>query len=323
RCRLTGSGRRSYLAPGPQKRRVFMAEAAPDRPTRAVLAIVGAAAVLSFGDALIKLTSSDFVLWQVFILRSGMAVLAFLGAALLMRVPLTTTSRQLFWGLVRSLLLVLMWLFYYATLPQMEFALAASVYYAAPILMALLSVAALGDQMTPLGWLAVALGFLGVIFILKPTGAGANAYALLPLLAAAFYAAAMVITRAKCRDDGPLMLAFLLHCTFVVVGVAGVLLAPALGLSGFLSASWTAMDAQDWLAMGVLAALALLGSIFAAIAYQSASPALVGTVDFSYIVFATIWGGLLFAEIPDALSSLGIALILVAGVTMARRGLRR
>ena len=85
-----------------------MAEAAPDRPARAVLAIVGAAAVLSFGDALIKLTSSDFVLWQVFILRSGMAVLAFLGAALLMRMPLTTTSRQLFWGLVRSLLLVLM-----------------------------------------------------------------------------------------------------------------------------------------------------------------------------------------------------------------------
>ena len=177
--------------------------------------------------------------------------------------------------------------------------------------------------MSPLGGRAGALVFLGVIVILKPTGAGANAYALLPLLAAAFYAAAMVITRAKCRDEGPLMLAFLLHCTFVVVGVAGALLAPAMGLSGLLSASWTAMDAQDWLAMGVLAVLALLGSIFAAIAYQNASPALVGTVDFSYIVFATIWGGLLFAEIPDALSSLGIALILVAGVTMARRGLRR
>ncbi|MEM9350229.1 MAG: EamA/RhaT family transporter, partial [Pseudomonadota bacterium] len=75
-------------------------------------------------------------------------------------------------------------------------------------------------------------------------------------------------------------------------------------------------------AMGVLAAVALVGSIFAAIAYQNASPALVGTADYSYVIFAVAWGALLFSEVPDAMSAVGIGCIVIAGAAMATRGLR-
>ncbi|MEM9437705.1 MAG: DMT family transporter [Pseudomonadota bacterium] len=292
-----------------------------DRQGRAVLAVLGAGLCLSFGDAVVKLTSSGFSLWQVFTLRSGLAVLALGAFVVVARVSIKLGPSLMRWGVARSVLLVIMWLLYYAALPHMEFALAAAIYYAAPIFMALMSVVFLGDRMTALGWGAVALGFAGVLLILKPAG-DIDPVVLLPVLSAGCYAAAMVLTRVKCRDETPLTLAFLLHATFVLAGIIGTLASPLLGLDGYLGPHWAAMSAQAWLAMGVLAAAALVGSIFAAIAYQNASPALVGTADYSYVIFAVVWGALLFSEIPDAVSAVGIGCIVIAGAAMAMRGLR-
>ncbi|MEM9350477.1 MAG: DMT family transporter [Pseudomonadota bacterium] len=292
-----------------------------DRQGRAVLAVLGAGLCLSFGDAVVKLTSSSFSLWQVFTLRSWLVVLAFGTFAVVARVSMKPGPGLMRWGVARAVILVIMWLLYYAALPQMDFALAAAIYYTAPIFMALMSVVFLSDRMTVLGWGSVALGFAGVLLILKPAG-NINPAVLLPVLSAGCYAAAMVLTRAKCRDEAPLTLAFLLHVTFVLVGIIGMLASPMLGLEGYLGPHWATMSAQAWLAMVVLAAAALVGSIFAAIAYQNASPALVGTADYSYVIFAVVWGALLFSEVPDAMSAVGIGCIVIAGAAMATRGLR-
>ena len=74
------------------------------------------------------------------------------------------------------------------------------------------------------------------------------------------------------------------------------------------------MGLAEWLAMGLLATAVLIGSVFAAIAYQSGRPAVVATFDFAYLPFAVIWGIAFFAELPDVVTIVGMVLIATAGI---------
>ena len=86
-----------------------------------------------------------------------------------------------------------------------------------------------------------------------------------------------------------------------------------------LSGAWSAMDTQAWLVMSVLATAILIGSLGAAIAYQSAPVSVVSTFDFAYLAFAAFWGFVFFAEVPTRAALLGTALIAVAGIVTLRR----
>jgi drug/metabolite transporter (DMT)-like permease len=82
------------------------------------------------------------------------------------------------------------------------------------------------------------------------------------------------------------------------------------------------MDAESWSAMGLLAAAAVTGSVLAAYAYLEGPSAIIGVFDFAYVGFAVLWGVVLFAEVPNALSFAGMALIVLAG-TLALQARRR
>ena len=70
--------------------------------------------------------------------------------------------------------------------------------------------------------------------------------------------------------------------------------------------------------MAVLAVVVILGSIFAAVAYQNGPSAVIATYDYSYLAFSALWGFALFAEVPDALAIFGMGLIVTAGLMVLR-----
>lgn len=282
--------------------------------TRAILVITLAVAALALGDALIKLSSGSISLWQMFVLRSALVLPVLLGImALAARASLAL--RHPGWTPLRSLILVAMWLAYYAALPHVPLSLAAAGYYTSPLFITLFGALATRSPIAPRQWLAVAIGFAGVLLIIKPTASGLSPYALLPLLAAMLYAVAMLMTGTRCRKEHPLMLSAMLNVAFILTGGAAFLLLPdPAGTTSDFAAMWTPLDAADWRTITILAAAILIGSIGAAYAYQNGPPAVIGTFDFTYVGFSALWGWLLFTERPDALSSLGIALIVAAGV---------
>jgi len=132
--------------------------------------VVIAVLALSLGDAIIKLTGVSLPLWQMYILRSAFA-LPVLGlvAFLRPRVPIDSVV----WVTVRSrsLLLVAMWLCYYAALPHVSLSVAAAAYYTAPIFIAVLAALVFRKKPSMRIWLALILGFVGVLLILRPDGA--------------------------------------------------------------------------------------------------------------------------------------------------------
>lgn len=294
---------------------------ASDNLQLAVFAIVLAVFALSLGDALIKRISVDFTLWQIFVVRSMIAapvLVLFIGyhAGWDQLVP-----RTLGWTTFRSLLLTLMWLTYYAALPHLTLSVAAAAYYTLPIFITLLAAVFLGEAIGTRGWIAVLVGFAGVLVMLRPQADDFNAYALLPLVSAGLYALAMIITRSKCRHEAPLRLSLALNLSFIVVGGLATIViglwrpsGPAVAAYPQLLGLWTPMGPDEWLAMGLLAAALFIGSIFAAIAYQSGRSSVVATFDFAYLPFAVVWGILFFAEMPDAVTVTGMVLIVAAGV---------
>jgi drug/metabolite transporter (DMT)-like permease len=308
---------------------LLLAEAAhlgPDNLWLAIGAILATSCALALGDAVIKQISTGFPLWQIFVLRSVIAIPALIVIAVLRGQGMAVLPNALGWAALRSLLLVSMWVSYYAALPHVALSLAAAVYYTLPLFITLFAAAITGERVGIAGWTAVMLGFIGVLLILKPKGVDFNAYTLLPLLAAVLYALAMILTRTKCRDESPLALSLVLNVTFIATGglatSAMTLLPPsdqALRANPFLLSPWATMATQEWLVMVLLATATIIGSVGTAIAYQSAPSSVVSTYDFAYLAFAALWGLVFFAEVPDGLSAVGIVLIAAGGIVAVRR----
>lgn len=290
-----------------------------DRIPLAVTSIILTVLALSLGDALIKMTSGSFVIWQIFVIRSLILLPVLMAATVSfgsLRLP-----KDLRWIALRSLMLIVMWICYYLSLPKLSLSAAAAAYYTLPIFITLFSAVFVGERITRSGWAAVALGFLGVLLILRPKAGDFNLYALLPLLAAMLYAGAMILTRIRCHIHHPLILSWGLNIGFVIIGgmaAAVIWLLPAEMREGFLLSAWTPMGQAEWVSMILLAVAILIGSIGAAIAYQNGPPAMIGAFDFAYVGFAVVWSIVFFNETPDLLASVGMILIVCAGVLSLR-----
>jgi len=293
-----------------------------DQTALGIAIILASVLTMAFADALVKLVSADLTVWQVFIARSLVAVPLLMA---LMRVTgVDFALRAPRWTVIRAVLLVLTWLAFYASLPVLNLSVAAVAVYTNPIMIALLSATLIGEPVTPRQWAGVLLGFLGVIAILKPGTDAFSWFTLLPLLAAAFYALAMVLTRSRCRDEAPLTLALALHASFLVTGIIATAALAAIGLGHetkaafpFLLGDWMAMGAREWGLMALLGALAAAYFVGVARAYQIAPPPIIATFDYAYLVSAALWGFVFFAETPDALTVVGMVLITAAGLLVA------
>lgn len=297
-----------------------------DNVRLAVIAVVVAVFALSLGDAVIKLVSADFPLWQIYVLRSLLAAPVLIAVIGLRGRATSWIPHAPAWAGLRSLLLAAMWVAYYSALPNIQLSVAAAAYYTSPLFITLFSALFTGERVKPAGWFAIALGFVGVLVVLRPDAGAFNAYALLPVAAAILYALAMILTRTKCRHENPMILSLALNLAFIAVGAiastAILLWAPTpaqIDINPFLLGRWTAMGATEWFAAGVLACVILVGSIGAAIAYQAGPSSTVATFDYSYLAFSVAWGLLFFSEMPDAVTVAGMLCIVVAGLIAIRR----
>jgi drug/metabolite transporter (DMT)-like permease len=298
----------------------------PDNLKFAIASILIGCFALSLGDALIKQQSTSFGLWQVFLMRSMIAIPVLI---CLLRIPeqaVPIMPQNPGWTLLRSLVLAIMWVFYFAALPHIKFAVAAAAFYTLPIFITLLAALFLGEKISPWGWFAVMLGFAGTLIILQPQTGDFNGWTLLPLVSAILYAIAMILTRSKCRTEKPAVLSLWLNFCFVGIGALALLglqiwnpAADLISLNSFLFGAWTPMGLDEWRTMGILAIAILIGSIGAAFAYQKAPASVIAIFDFSYVGFAAIWGFLLFAEVPANRVITGIVMIIAAGIISTRQ----
>jgi drug/metabolite transporter (DMT)-like permease len=278
-------------------------------------------------DTLIKAASGSISIWQLFVLRSVLVIGGLWALLRRRRVPLRALADR--WVLLRSLLLCLMYLVMYTALPSMTMAAFGAAMYTVPLFVTLLSALWLKAPVRPAQWAAVAVGFGGVLLVLRPGTALFAPVALLPMVAALLYATAALITSRKSPHADAAVMGLSLNLGLLLAGLAGtlfvVLLAPSEELaarSPFLLSGWSALTLRQALVIIVLAVLMLAISLTVVRAYQIGPPPLVAVFEYSYLAFVAAWGAVVFGERPDALSLLGMLTLAAAGA-LALRGQER
>lgn len=293
----------------------------PENVALGVMVIVVTVCAMAFGDALVKYISADFTLWQIFVLRS-LAAMPILTALLLLNGSLATIRpKSIGWTMLRSMLLVAMWIAFGAALPVLSLPVVAAAYYTGPLFITLFSALLIGEPVRPRRWMAVSIGFVGVLVILRPGTDAFSFFTLLPILSALLYALAAIITRTGCVDENPFVLSLALNISFMAVGAIamGVIgawepTASQAGAYPFLLGQGAIMHSREWGIIALLAVLIVAISSGVAKAYQSAPPAIIATFDYSYLAFAAFWSFVFFADLPDAVTGAGMLLIAGAGL---------
>lgn len=186
-----------------------------------------------------------------------------------------------------------------------------AVFASYPLLIAALSGPVLGEHVGWRRWLAIGVGFIGVMVILQPGLGVFKPEAMVPLIAALMFALYGLITRFAARLDNA-------ATSFFWTGTVGSVAVTAVGLW-----FWEPMSRPDWVWMGALCVTGALGHYTLIKCYEVAEASAVQPFAYLQLVFASMIGIAVFSETIRANVALGAGIVVAAGLfTLWRQRVR-
>ena len=296
-----------------------------DRPSIAATILVISLFILAFQDALVKIISPEVSLWQFQLVRS-------LFNTGILFIVIAVTSKKLshspkrVWPIImRGFLQGSAMCLFFGGIPFLSLAEVAAGLYVFPLFVAILSSIVLKERVGPKRITAIIFGFIGTLLILKPGGESFNLFSVFPIMAALCYATSILTTRHLCRGESPVTLALSVSLWLVIVGGLMTLyldVTPPQNLIAkwpYLFLGWRPINYGVVGLIFVCAVLNTFANVGLAKAYQSAEASWLAPFDYSYLIFATLWGYIFFNHIPDFLTAGGMVLIAVSGAFVAWR----
>jgi len=207
--------------------------------------------------------------------------------------------------LLRSALLLGATACFFGGLRYLPLAEGSAITFLAPIFVVLLSGPLLGERPTPARWIAAVSGFIGILILVRPGSAVFHPAALLLMVAALCNALFFVLTRKLVEDSAYTTLFY-----SALVGTVGL----SLALPWELAATIALKHAAAFALLGLFAGL---GHWFVIGAFQRAPAAMLSPFAYLQIIWATSYGYVLFGQLPDRWSALGMAVIVASGLLLA------
>jgi drug/metabolite transporter (DMT)-like permease len=189
-----------------------------------------------------------------------------------------------------------------------------------PIFTAIFAWMFLNEKLSIKAWGAIGVGFIGILFITQPTGIGFSKYDLLGVFSGVGAALAYTSIRElkKFYDTRAIVLSFMGVGTIgpiVLFIISAYLDVPELD---FILGEFVMPEGIVWFYVIAMGLLATLSQVLMTKAYGETKAGIIGAVSYSNIVFSILVGMLLGDAFPDFLTSVGIVLIIFAGITVAR-----
>jgi drug/metabolite transporter (DMT)-like permease len=278
---------------------------------RGIAAMLASMAALIANDTLIKLAAETLPTGEVIFLRGLVASLLLVGLAAWaggLRLPPNAGAGKM---LARSIAEVGATLLYLSALVRMPIAEATAILQFTPLAITAGAALFLGAPVGWRRWLATFAGLAGVLIIIRPGASVFNPFASLALLAVVFIAARDLITRALRREVPTLFIAL----------TSSVSVAAA-------STAFLVVEQWQWPSLATTAALAaasvglLGGQYWIIVAMRTGDIAVVAPFRYSIILWAILAGFLLWRELPDLATWIGIAIVTAAGLYTFLRELR-
>jgi len=281
--------------------------AARSENARGIGWMLAAVAALSAMDATMKALSARYPPLEVAALRGGACL-----PIVVVWVLVQGGFRQLLrvrWALQlgRGALGIVMLVAFVTAVHALPLAEAYSIFFVAPLLITAMS-RFLGERVDARRWAAIGAGFLGVLVVLRPTGAGALTLAGLAAIAsAACYAVAAILVRVIARTDSTLSMVFWFLA--VVTAGAGALAAP----------HWVPVARGDLPLLGALAVSGAIGQFALTEAFRRGEASVLAPFEYTALAWGLVFDWLVWSTRPDAPMLAGAALVVGAGVYLVRR----
>ncbi len=270
---------------------------------RAILAMLVANGAFIINDSLMKMTSDHLPLGQMIFVRGAICVLLLAGICYF-----TGTFREVALlihpkVLLRALAEVMATAFYLTALLHIPIANATSILQVLPLIV---TAGAAIFLKAPVGWrrwTAIAVGFSGVMLIIRPGFEGFDAWSLVTLTGVLFMAVRDLTTRQMPPEISTYGASLI---TSIGVTILGGGLAVVHG--------WEPMLPSDVFALSGAAGFILFGYIFIILAMRSGDISVVAPFRYSGVLWALALGFLIWGDVPDLMTIIGTAIIILTGI---------
>lgn len=273
-----------------------------DHPQKGILFLCAAVFLFASSDALSKYLTNFYpvvmVLWVRYIVHISL-MLAVIRPPSFKTLIGTKNPKLQF---IRGLCMVNTNLMFISALHFIPLAEGTAIVYLSPLIVTALSGPLLGERISSLQWVAVAIGFIGVLFIVRPGGSMFHPVALLALGAAFSFSVYQIITRKLNHTDKSSTTNFIsgLICTIVT--------------SLLLPFFWKTPTLYFAVLMVLLGISALVSHLWMTEAYQHAKPSTLAPFSYTQLLFAGLIGYVFFDHTPDFMGLIGILIIVAGGL---------
>jgi len=265
--------------------------------------------VLAYGlfsvqDAAIKFLVETLPVWQVLLFRSVAVMMVCLtvgNVRLLARAGRSQVKGKL---VLRAALTMSAWLLYFTASREMGLAQLLTLYFAAPLMVTLLSGPLLQEIVTPRRWLAVGIGFVGVMFAADPFGVAVSIPTLMVLIAALFWSYSTILMRQIARVETSL----------IQMLFNNALIIPLAAIVSFTV--WQPPTLTEWAIMAVVGALAGCAQFLVFEMARFTPASVMATVEYSSLLWAFLLGWAIWGEIPHIAVWIGAVLIAISGFVL-------
>jgi drug/metabolite transporter (DMT)-like permease len=270
---------------------------------RGIGAMCAAMALFTVNDTFVKLVAKELPTHQIMFVRGIIG-------SVMIGTYLAATSQLGHWRyllhplvVIRTALEVFTAYSFITALGVLAIADVTAILLVSPLLITAISALLFGEDVRWRRWLAVIVGFIGMLIVVQP-GSGAFQPAAFWALASTFAIAARDLVTRRLPSDIPTP----------VITAAGSLGSTILG--GLLCAAlpWTSVSAQALLWLSAAAALVIAGNIAIVAAFRGVDVSVVSPYRYTVMVWAVLVGVLVFGEFPSAQAWIGIALIVGSGL---------
>ncbi len=235
-------------------------------------------------------------------------------------------TRQLGLEFTRGLFLFISYTTFMMGLAALPLAEVEALRFSGPLMITLLSVLMLGEKVELRRWLALLVGFIGVLLIVRPGATTFNSGSIFVLISVLFYALTVIATRRLQTTDSSATMAFYSSLVYLA---AALTLAPITLTVGeipgahpsiaFLFRNWAMPTLLDGFIMGGLGLVWAGWTYFMACAYSLAPASVIAPFEYLALPINILWGLLLWHEIPTWATLGGALLTLFAGLCILYR----
>ncbi len=216
--------------------------------------------------------------------------------------------RDNFWLLtLRAIALASATIANFYALKYLSLSMYSAIMFSAPIFVCLLAWPMLGERVGPWRWFAIIIGFIGVLVIVRPFDAEFHWAALLSTYAAIMLALYSILTRKIAHSVSS-------HLMQLFAGAFGTVL-----LLPFAIWVWQPIELPILLLMGWVGLTSWFGHELLTRAHKLAEASVLMPYSYSFIIYMTLAGFIIYSELPDAYTILGAAIIIIAGLIIWRR----